>query len=596
MKIKHYFGLAVIAAMTASCSSNEDLGTAGPGTGTNEAGVSYVAFNINLPTQSGSSSRAGSENDQFDAGTPNEYDVKDATLLIFEGSSESTAQFKGAYTLNTAPWKDNGKTDNITTTSATIVKQIDTPASSSDHCYALVVLNKNDVFTVNEKAKTITLKGATATFSGTYKNFAESLSEENLTKNGFYMANAPLASKAGGATDPTGAEINTLATLDDKIKEKESEAKSAPAQIYVERGVAKVTMQNTSTTPTTVVGSTKFGGTSTVDFKITSWVLDNTNKKTYLVRSTDGFDDWTSLASNSTSLLEANKYRFVGSNAVAANLYRTYFAKDANFDQTGNTTALTAGDLVTSTNPTFVDKFGNDNPQYCFENTFDAACQKDQYTTRVLIKAKLNSGETFYVFNGDQNTIYPIDKVKNEIKKYYLIENEAWIKANVTPATGKSEVNGDDLDVEISDAAGQVSITSISFKSGVTVSSSATVPTNYDEVLKRIGSIQEYKDGESYYFVRIKHFGDDMTPWNTDETTKPSTSSIYPVDHLVGNYLGRYGVLRNNWYDIAVNGVKGLGSAVVPTVTPNTDDELKSYIAVKINVLSWAKRSQNVVL
>lgn len=352
-------------------------------------------------------------------------------------------------------------------------------------------------------------------------------------------------------------------------------------------------MQNTSTT---VTGSTKSDGTSSVDFKITSWVLDNTNKKTYLVRSTDGFGDWTSLFSNSTSLLAANKYRFVGSNAVAANLYRTYFAKDANFDQTGNTTALTAGDLVTSTNPTFVDKFGNDNPQYCFENTFDAACQKDQYTTRVLIKAKLNSGETFYVFNGDQNTIYPIDKVKDEIKKYYLIENEAWIKANVTPATGKSEVNGDDLDVEITDDAGKVSITSISFKSGVTVSSSATVPTNYDEVLKRIGSIDEYKNGESYYFVRIKHFGDDMTPWNTDETTKPSTSSIYPVDHQAENYLGRYGVLRNNWYDIAVEGVKGLGSAVVPKVTPNTDDELKSYIAVKINVLSWAKRTQSVVL
>ena len=596
MKIKHLFGLAVIAAMTASCSSNEDLGTAGPGTGTNESGVGYVAFNINLPTQSGSSSRAGSENDQFDAGTPNEYDVKDATLLIFEGSSESTAQFKGAYTLNTAPWKDNGKTDNITTTSATIVKQIDTPASSSDHCYALVVLNKNDVFTVDETAKTITLKGATATFSGTYKDFAESLSEENLTNNGFYMANAPLASVAGGATDPAGAEINTLATLDGKIKEKESEAKSAPAQIYVERGVAKVTMQNTSS-PTKVDGSTKFGGTtSTVDFEITSWVLDNTNKKTYLVRSTDGFGDWTSLASNSPTLLAANKYRFVGSNAVAANLYRTYFAKDANFDQTGNSAAITAGDLVTSTNPTFVDKFGNDNPQYCFENTFDAACQIDRYTTRVLIKAKLNSGDTFYVFNGDQNTIYTIDKVKDEIKKYYLIENEAWIKANVTPAPTKSKVDGDDLDVEISDAAGKVSITSITFKSGVTVSSSATVPTNYDEVLKRIGSIDEYKNGESYYFVRIKHFGDDMTPWNKDETTKPSASSIYPDAHQAGNYLGRYGVLRNNWYDIAVEGVKGLGSAVVPKVTPNTDDELKSYIAVKINVLSWAKRSQKVNL
>ena len=592
MKIKHYFGLAVIAAMTASCSSNEDLGTAGSGTGTNEAGVGYVAFNINLPTQSGSSSRAGSENDQFDAGTPNEYDVKDATLLIFEGSSESTAQFKGAYTLNTAPWKDNGQTDNITTTSATIVKEIATP-TSSDHCYALVVLNKNDVFTVNETAKTITLKGATAAFSGTYKTFAESLSAENLTKKGFYMANAPLASKAGGATDPAGAEINTLANLDGKIKETESEAKSAPAQIYVERGVAKVTMQNTSTTPAIVDGSTKSDGTSSVDFKITSWVLDNTNKKTYLVRSTDGFGDWTSLFSNSISLLPANKYRFVGSNAVAANLYRTYFAKDANFDQTGNTNALTAGDLVTSTNPTFVDKFGNDNPQYCFENTFDAACQNDQYTTRVLIKAKLNSGETFYVFNGDQNTIYPIDKVKNEIKKYFLTEYESWIKANVTIASGS--VGEGNLDVDITDNAGDVALNSITFTNGATTT--ATLPTDYQQkVMDRVGTIKEYKDGESYYFVRIKHFGDDMTPWNTDETTKPSTSSIYPAANQNENYLGRYGVLRNNWYDIAVEGVKGLGSAVVPTVTPNTDDELKSYIAVKINVLSWAKHSQKVVL
>lgn len=594
MKIKHLFGLAVIAAMTASCSSNEDLGTAGPGTGTNEAGVGYVAFNINLPTQSGSSSRADSENDQFDAGTPNEYDVKDATLLIFEGADEANAQFKGAYTLNTAPWKDNGQTDNITTTSATIVKQIDTPASS-DHCYALVVLNKNDVFTVDEAAKTITLKGAPATFSGKYKVFAESLSDEDLTKKGFYMANAPLASVAGGTTEPTGAKITTLVSLKGKIMETESEAKGAPAQIYVERGVAKVTMQNTST-PATVDGSTKFGGTSSVDFKITSWVLDNTNKKTYLVRSTDGFGDWTSLASNSTTLDPANKYRFIGSSAVATGLYRTYFAKDANYTATENENAITAKDLVTSATPSFESTFGNDNPQYCFENTFDATCQNDHYTTRVLIKAKLNSGETFYVFNGDQNTIYPIDNVKNEIKKYYLIENEAWIKANVTPATGKSEVDGDDLDVEISDAAGKVSITSITFKSGVTVSSSATVPTNYDEVLKRIGSIDEYKNGESYYFVRIKHFGDDMTPWNKDETTKPSTSSIYPTDNQAGNYLGRYGVLRNNWYDISVTGVKGLGSAVVPKVTPNTDDELKSYIAVKINVLSWAKRSQSVVL
>lgn len=81
MKIKHLFGLAVIAAMTASCSSNEDLGTAGPSTGTNETGVSYASFSINLPTTSGTRADA---NPEFDKGDANEYKVNDATLLIFK--------------------------------------------------------------------------------------------------------------------------------------------------------------------------------------------------------------------------------------------------------------------------------------------------------------------------------------------------------------------------------------------------------------------------------------------------------------------------------------------------------------------------------
>lgn len=68
--------MAVIAAMTASCSSNEDLGTAGPGTGTNEAGVGYATFSINLPTTSGT--RAAGD-PTFEDGNANEYDVFNAT-------------------------------------------------------------------------------------------------------------------------------------------------------------------------------------------------------------------------------------------------------------------------------------------------------------------------------------------------------------------------------------------------------------------------------------------------------------------------------------------------------------------------------------
>ena len=582
MKKSLLFSAVLAGLMLGSCSSSDDL--TGGNTPANQSGKGYVAFNINLPSQSGRSSRAGSENDQFDAGMKSEYDVKNATLLLFDGVDESTAQFKMAYPLNTAPWTNKGNTDNVTTTSATIVQQVEAP---STNYLALVVLNSNNVFTLGTNGS-ITIDGSS--FSGTLNDFlAKSTATEgkDLTKAGFYMANAPLANKVGGSSDPSGATIKTLVSLDGKIKETEAEAKSAPAEIYVERGVAKVTMQKGSVT--SVAGSKPASSTSDVAFEVNSWTLDNTNKTTYLVRSTEGYGSWLSLASNATPGV-TNKYRFVGSNEVGSGMYRTYFAKDPNYDTKGNKSA------TFNSSATFSSEFGNENPQYCFENTFDVDNQIDKYTTRVLIKAKLNNGSTFYVINGDENTIFDRTAVEKEIKKQFLLEYGSWIKANVTSPT---TVDENSLTVDFTDGAGAVTLNSIEITGVTYVSGVTSLPSDYIEtVMARLGSIQEYKNGESYYFVRIKHFGDNLTPWNSTETEKPSsTTGVYPSGtNRDGNYLGRYGVLRNNWYDIEVQGVKGLGSPTVPTVTTDTDDELKSYIAVKINVLSWAKRTQGAIL
>lgn len=581
MKKSLLFSAVLAGLMLGSCSSSDDL--AGGNTPANQSGKGYVAFNINLPSQSGSSSRAGSENDQFDAGMKSEYDVKNATLLLFDGSDESSAQFKKAYPLNTAPWTDKGNTDNVTTTSATIVQQVDAP---STNYLALVVLNSNNVFTLGTDGG-ITIDGSA--FSGTLNDFltkSAATDGKDLTKAGFYMANAPLANKAGGSVDPSGATVNTLVSLDGKIKETEAEAKAAPAEIYVERGVAKVTMQKGTTT--SVTGSKPASSTSEVAFEVNSWTLDNTNKTTYLVRSTKDYGSWLSLASNATTGV-INKYRFVGSNEVGPGMYRTYFAQDPNYDKTGNASA------TFNSSATFSSEFGNKNPQYCFENTFDVDNQIDKYTTRVLIKAKLNSGNTFYVINGDENTIFDRTAVENEIKKQFLLEYDSWIKANVTSPT---TVDENSLAVDFTDEAGTVTLNSINITGATYVAGVTSLPSDYIEtVMARLGSIQEYKNGESYYFVRIKHFGDDLTPWNSTETDKPTSAGVYPSGtNRDGNYLGRYGVLRNNWYDIEVKGAKGLGSPKVPTVTTDTDDELKSYIAVKINVLSWAKRTQGAIL
>ena len=78
MRIKHFFGLAVLAAMTASCSSNNDLVNGGNGSGENETGASYASFSINLPTTSGT--RADGD-PTFEDGNTDEYKVNDATFL-----------------------------------------------------------------------------------------------------------------------------------------------------------------------------------------------------------------------------------------------------------------------------------------------------------------------------------------------------------------------------------------------------------------------------------------------------------------------------------------------------------------------------------
>ena len=574
--------------MLGSCSSSDDLNGGGNNTGSNQSGEGYVAFNINLPTQSGSSSRAGgSENDQFKDGLVSEYDVKNATLLLFGGTDESTATFVKAYALNTAPWTPKSPDENVTKTSATVIQKVDAPANKY---FALVVLNHNNVFSLGTDG---TIKVGTEDLAGStldeFLKKTNATTDKSLTESGFYMANAPLANKVGGSTDPTGATINTLVSLDGKVKATEAEASAAAADIYVERGVAKVTMA----TPTVsdVDGSyTDAAHTTKVPFEVTSWALDNTNKSTYLVRSTDGLSSWLGLATKETSV--ANKYRFVGSAAVAPNLYRTYFAKDPNFDTTENSSAT----FNEATDADYSTKFGDENPKYCFENTFDVKNQKDNKTTRVLIKAKLNSGYDFYVLNGNQNTIYKYDDVIKEIQNQFLTEYAQWIKDNVaTPAT----VDESNVKVTVSTAAGDVNITSISID-GLTLKPTSTetgLPADVvTKVTARLGSIQKYSKGESYYFVRIKHFGDNLTPWANEKLGVGT--EVYPGSDADANanWLGRYGVLRNNWYDISVTGVKGLGSPTVPKVTTITDDELKSYIAVKINVLSWAKRTQGATL
>lgn len=593
MKKTLLFSVALAGLMLGSCSSSDDLNGGGNNTGSNQSGDGYVSLSLNLPTRSGSMSRA--ENDNFNDGLADEYAVKNGTLILFEGANEADATFAGAYKLNNLSMNLVGTTtDNITTTTKITQKINNGLRSDTNNFYAIVVLNDNGTLTVDDKKATLEVNGEA--FPSTKK--ISDLQNLELTKNasefnkaGFLMMNAPLASAAGGAHDPSSATISVASKIDkDHIYATEALAKAnSSASIYVERALAKVDV-----TASKATGNLK--DAPTVQYSVKGWVLDNTNKKTYYLRNTSNSADWLKL--KTTSTVPTKPYRFVGDDPTeaAGSLYRTYWAQDPNY---ADKPTVLSTDFNTIGNSVPAALKSLSDHDYCLENTFTVGQQNQDVTTRVIIAAQIkDDGKTFYVVNDNEKDLLDADGMKKAVKSAFLnnTDVQAWINKDLK--TGESIGEGD-LDVaDITNAGNTKPTITIKSTSASKYTSSAlpTADTKIQAIMDGI-KVATYENGISYYPVRIKHFGDDLTPWKDSEDPVPTVNTgAYPSTHQAENYLGRYGVLRNNWYNIDVQGIKKLGSPVVPEVTGDTDDELAAYISVKINVLSWAKRKQSATL
>lgn len=573
MKIKHLFGLAVIAAMTASCSSNEDLGTAGSGTGTNETGVGYATFTINLPTTSGT--RAAGD-PTFDKGDANEYKVNDATLLIFKKDATGY-QFKESVDLgNMEPWTSSS-TDGITTTAKLTAKITKAEVGSDKGYYALIVLNNNSG--TNQK---ITYPD----IDKTYEEWSKDDKKANATNylkhdNGFFMANAP--KYVAGAPE-------TLVEIKNIYASKQQAENSTATTVYVERGLAKVSLASGSEKKHVDITE---GNYKDDKVDITGWTLDVTNTKTYPVHVTDGLwaDTWKATTTPAATN-DATMERF--HDTKLTEFPRVYWGLDPNYSKDFATVADCEAEFNLVANQKDLSKaFKTDEdakkPQYCLENTFDIDHMVQGQTTRVLFSAKyqpngFKPGETFYKM-GNSSQLWNADNVVAQIKaKAMEVFNETDANKVEVILTGTdlakagthliTKANVKHRTAEIEDA----DITAINTKLGFK-EAKGTDP---------MVGLSTYVDGVSYYIARVKHFGDYLTKWEAGNDTYNSNNA---------NWLGRYGVLRNNWYELSVNSVSGPGYPDVPKVNPkDPDDENWQYINVSVKILSWAKRSQDVNL
>lgn len=583
MRIKQFFGLAVLAAMTASCSSNNDLvNGGGNGSGENESGVSYASFSINLPTTRGT--RANGDL-TFDKGDATEYDVFNATLLVFK--KPTTATSEGEYTFvesvnlgSMEPWKDPNETG--VTTQAKITAKLKNVDKNDDY-FALVLLNNGS--DTDPKVKLPT--DVTTTYSAWNK--ADNATDKfDKTDKGFYMANAPLFKNNS---------VTTLVAIDkNKIFSTEAQASSgeAAADIYVERGLAKVTLTDDTKAEKTVGASSSYAGDKVT---ISKWALDVTNKKTFPIHNVDGLStDYPEIWNNdATATAAPSTQRFVDNSEAIAK--RVYWGTDPNYKETNLSAETTESKTAREKNFNYIKKENltakPTDPLYCLENTFNVANMLQGQTTRVVFKGTYTPTSITPDANG---TFYKIGK---NVALWNSTDLEKHIVAAVTKVVADASAAGASTTITLKGSDNDLTTAGNHMlkASNITVKKATgdvvtLQPEDVTAVNEKLGlsegyGISTYEKGESYYIARIKHFGDVLTPWNSGDAYKDNNLK----------YLGRYGMLRNNWYELDVKSVSGPGYPDVPDVKPNTpDDEDDKYIKVSVNILHWAKRSQSVDL
>lgn len=607
--------------------SNEYVGTKG-----------YVRVAINTPTTSGSMTRANddqtSDHDiEFNDGTTNEYKINDGVIVFFKTAKENAgdpdpdpdtkATFVSAYKLSGITTQDDPSAQ-VTEKVVTVTEAPMVDETKNEKLYALVILNVPSSVTVDATTHSLTINnGGTSSTPGELSDFQAILKGDNLlsnyiggdNKDGFTMCNAPLSTVPGtGAMNNVAAK--TLVPVEVYPTENEALSHDA-ARIYVERVVAKVTLSGFTYSngiyEKTVNDNQGIYNGDVV--KLEGWLLNVTNNSTKLVRDVSGYKAATEAGSwlaNATGGATNTITRFAGTSVIPIdfsgnNYYRIYWAEDGNYK-----TAVTNSDFTTyyndqdgiiNTNNPPKDKDWNentadnktDNPVkdyalYCFENTMDYDKQVENQTTSVLLKTIYKvkfQGQTeatkqdFFIC-GASPTKYPANNISlnnggGTINGICKVVTDA---ANNVLAQESTIAEGA-LSLKI-DAKGGIYNSKDKLKELFELQNGTD--DQWNAIWNQVGTIRYYEEGISYYYAaRIRHFNDDETDWNDGET--------YGIQHL-----GRYGVVRNNWYEVKINKITGPGEPVITKPGESSDDKAEGYIRAEINVLSWAKRSQGVDL
>ena len=509
MKLKHLLFGAFVALAVAACT--KDNAGVTPENGDKMATADkYISINLKMPA--GAATRAADTE-----ATPEENAVKKATFLFFKDGSQVAEPFTiaaGGNDANNEAWTPG---DGATKNPVIVMKNpTDIPTS-------LVVLINYDG-TVDKSTNLNALQAEVADYSG--------------TKNGFVMSNSVYNE---ASSNVIGAPVTS-----ENIKETPEDAKANPVKVYVERVLAKVTIDADDA----LVPESGYDNI-TIDVDNSTWGLVYENTQSYLIKK----------------LGTSYDYKWTWNDAAN---HRSYWAEAATF-KAGNGTAykdyVALGEVL----------YTQESTQF---QTWTPKAETNPVAVVVGATLKYGDGEAakaqdLFKFRG---AIYTTDGIKTMLANDF----NYYKKTSDDPATF-TKLLGEDYELEIDATKGESYEAAVNLALGSSITAvynatGASVDIAVVTAALKAGAqnLEYWNGGATYYYIPIKQH---IAEGESDADV--------------------YGIVRNHFYKLNITKIQGLGTAVpdpAQVIIPVTPEEKEYYIAAEINILDWKLVEQNVDL
>lgn len=463
-------------------------------------------------------------------------------ILLYMGSSEENAMLQMVYSLS----QDAGITSGIpvyVNAEHKYVFPLDGEQIPQDaHLYALAIVNANAQFTLTQGAsfkigETECMGQPFSTLQRAFSQQTQSI--EQLTTNGLMMSNTPLEKANGLVHTLSEVEFTHLYPSSDEALQG-----SPAATIYLQRLVAKVTLKANEANRAKVLG----------------WTVDNTNQYTYLTQVPE---------TNQYSPATRSRYFY----EMGADGYHVLFGQDPNYDYGALNAPIAAteteqfqriSDASTITEPL-------NASMYLIENTFNLNGMRDNYTSRIIVKYQYKE-TTFYTLRRHEGTV-------EEYETEDALVTALKAKAAQLIQIRKPEFDDATLTLTINNETGKVA--TLALTDDTSIDTYVDEPGFTDRLIATLNElVTVYPDGICYYPVYIRHFSDtDGASW-----TVPDADTAYYEDQQ----LGRYGVMRNHWYELTVNSAPSKpGYTGLPPYSDNYDDDAGIQLQPTVRLLPW---------